>query len=407
MNHRSQSQYSQNPRKSSGVQRPVGGVMPWQLTAKLNKKSSRLSQRNGTSNTGSSRQQSTSTGNFNSAQFQQRLIGDMHLSLALPRSRPDRTALRSTSSNQIIMNETGWKCSICGASNSWRDGESCNQCLQSAVLSSVGTRNTQLSQQVATNHRLRNQMAPKPSNLSAEQWATLELRATDRQEGVIAEPCPICLEDFKRGVAQVLLSCTHIFHTTCLRSFESFQGRDTTIEKPACPVCRAVDYEQRATELGGVAHGHLKASKIQALARGVAMRTRYASIVRDWINGGGGDEQRRRRYIATEMSRLNEQFLTDSIADDSLDALLAASDDALALSHSVFRQDTEFDIEGPTAKTGSTVNMSLAGVRVEWFEVLSRARERSDQECAICMNDFSLFFLDATTKKKKKRRRTV
>jgi len=174
-------------------------------------------------------------------------------------------------------------------------------------------------------------------------------------------------------------------------------------------VCRAVDYEQRATELGGVAHGHLKASKIQALARGVAMRTRcvcvvilypislllsiycprYASIVRDWINGGGGDEQRRRRYIATEMSRLNEQFLTDSIADDSLDALLAASDDALALSHSVFRQDTEFDIEGPTAKTGSTVNMSLAGVRVEWFEVLSRARERSDQECAICMNDFS------------------
>jgi len=45
--------------------------------------------------------------------------------------------------------------------------------------------------------------------------------------------CPICMEAFCRG-EEVLLSCGHIFHKVCLRSFENFMKSNDL----ACPICR-------------------------------------------------------------------------------------------------------------------------------------------------------------------------
>ena len=56
-------------------------------------------------------------------------------------------------------------------------------------------------------------------------------------------PCAICREPF--GVdAQVILSCTHVFHRACLASFERFVGA----EKRSCPICRKASYERRGCE---------------------------------------------------------------------------------------------------------------------------------------------------------------
>lgn len=45
--------------------------------------------------------------------------------------------------------------------------------------------------------------------------------------------CPICMEKFISG-EEVLLSCGHIFHKVCLRSFENFIKTSDL----ACPICR-------------------------------------------------------------------------------------------------------------------------------------------------------------------------
>jgi hypothetical protein len=47
--------------------------------------------------------------------------------------------------------------------------------------------------------------------------------------------CPICMEKFTSG-EEVLLSCGHIFHKVCLRSFENFMKTADM----ACPLCRYV-----------------------------------------------------------------------------------------------------------------------------------------------------------------------
>jgi hypothetical protein len=45
--------------------------------------------------------------------------------------------------------------------------------------------------------------------------------------------CPICMDKFI-NCEEVLLSCGHIFHKTCLRSFENFMKSGDL----ACPMCR-------------------------------------------------------------------------------------------------------------------------------------------------------------------------
>ena len=43
---------------------------------------------------------------------------------------------------------------------------------------------------------------------------------------------------------QVILSCSHVFHEACIRSFERFSG------VKACPLCRSKDYQKKRTWAG-------------------------------------------------------------------------------------------------------------------------------------------------------------
>lgn len=43
---------------------------------------------------------------------------------------------------------------------------------------------------------------------------------------------------------QVILSCSHVFHEACIRSFERFSG------VKACPLCRSRDYQKKRTWTG-------------------------------------------------------------------------------------------------------------------------------------------------------------
>ena len=50
--------------------------------------------------------------------------------------------------------------------------------------------------------------------------------------------CPICLGLVTQGDgvrSGVLLSCSHVFHASCIEAFENFSQ---SVEDPSCPVCR-------------------------------------------------------------------------------------------------------------------------------------------------------------------------
>jgi predicted NAD/FAD-binding protein len=79
------------------------------------------------------------------------------------------------------------------------------------------------------------------------------------------------------------------------------------------------------------------------------------------------------------LSSLSEKFLTGQVEDDSLDALLSASDEAIAISQSVFRRD---QVSFSSALLLPSSKISEAS----WYNILSTARSRCDGECAICMN---------------------
>ena len=65
-------------------------------------------------------------------------------------------------------------------------------------------------------------------------WEMIRMRANER-----ANQCSICLTKL-RSERVTLLSCSHLFHTTCLSSYETFCENLHRL----CPVCRSVYYKK-------------------------------------------------------------------------------------------------------------------------------------------------------------------
>ena len=68
---------------------------------------------------------------------------------------------------------------------------------------------------------------------------------------------------------KVILSCTHVFHRQCLKSFERF-CRGTRV----CPICRHNDYEKLNTCAGNEETYNRCATLIQKIFRGHRARKR-------------------------------------------------------------------------------------------------------------------------------------
>jgi hypothetical protein len=79
---------------------------------------------------------------------------------------------------------------------------------------------------------------PAVEPLKAFEWESIEKGVACRQDAY----CPICMEGFNRGY-EVLLSCSHMYHRSCLQSFEKFMK---TAER-SCPICRTTNYQKKIT----------------------------------------------------------------------------------------------------------------------------------------------------------------
>lgn len=100
--------------------------------------------------------------------------------------------------------------------------------------------------------------------LTYEQWEAVKKASDTRQDS--DAPCSICLDDFHER-AQVILSCSHVFHAECLRSFERFA------DAKRCPLCRTPSYDA-TPHFGGFMVWRVKcACRIQRAWRGHSSRS--------------------------------------------------------------------------------------------------------------------------------------
>ncbi|KAJ9517624.1 hypothetical protein QJQ45_025042, partial [Haematococcus lacustris] len=167
-------------------------------------------------------------------------------------------------------------------------------------------------------------VARPPPLLTTDEWDKVQLQARLRQDS--NSECPICREGFK-AESQVLLSCSHVFHKSCLASFERYA------RVRCCPLCRAAQYQKRLIQDGAERYRTACATRIQAAVRGHLARKRYRELRK---HHAPADPRLRRQWAAERLGESSSSLIQglDSARGD-LDALFAEMDAALALSRAV------------------------------------------------------------------------
>uniref|UniRef100_A0A672RZ52 RING-type domain-containing protein n=1 Tax=Sinocyclocheilus grahami TaxID=75366 RepID=A0A672RZ52_SINGR len=183
-------------------------------------------------------------------------------------------------------------------------------------------------------------VAAPSRRLTAEEWAEVKTRSI--QEGDSTEPCVICREEF-RLKPQVLLSCSHVFHKVCLKSFEKFSGRKS------CPMCRTEQYETRVIYDGARLYREKCAFALSCLTE-----THFHVI----------------RFL-NQFQEMNDSLVQSCSTD--VEAFLSDIDRSVASSHDILRR---FD------KYTSVSEME----EKDWLEAQEKAVQRGDQDCPICLN---------------------
>lgn len=100
-----------------------------------------------------------------------------------------------------------------------------------------------------------------PEPLAQQDWHAVEQKNLKRNE----KECPICCESLQFH-EQTILSCSHVFHKTCLHSFEKFM-KNKGAEKH-CPICRTTCYDSKPFVEGQRRYLVNSCIRIQSVARG-------------------------------------------------------------------------------------------------------------------------------------------
>ena len=237
---------------------------------------------------------------------------DLRLSLPLPLPHRERRgrgqqSLRQRSNVAAQTTALPTICGCCKAVN--EQGELiCSTC--GYYLNSLQQQQQQSEETLAQRRGLVPPNA-KLEPLTPMSWHAIEASIIAKQDP--DSSCPICMESFcSSSCGEVLLSCSHIFHQTCLRSFENFL-RDGI---PSCPLCRIKNYQKKTTTLGTLGHQKACVRTIQRCVRGFLARRAYKVELRLFHRSKQGDEGRRKRFFESEFHSLATK-LSDSIDNRS------------------------------------------------------------------------------------------
>ncbi|EPY34352.1 ring finger protein 32 [Angomonas deanei] len=159
---------------------------------------------------------------------------------------------------------------------------------------------------------------PPPKEPTMEGWQITEQRALLREklQPLGEQLCGICLEPFyaTREEGQVILSCSHVFHEKCFKTFERLtrqrmreEGGDTAI-RLACPECRETHYHKKKYFASKALAQRTALVKMQAVVRGFLARRRYTTLRLQ------SDDTFRGEYAKTRLEKLSrswERYLSE------------------------------------------------------------------------------------------------
>lgn len=192
--------------------------------------------------------------------------------------------------------------------------------------------------------------------LSESEWQHAKEKSNQRDDSKM--PCVICKEDFGTQ-EQVLLSCTHVFHRSCLQAFERFTG------KKSCPMCRKEQYQTRVIHEGSRQYRHKCATIIQALWRGYVVRCWYLKL-RETIPPK--DPKLRQKFYQDRLRNITDRMVRS--CDFNVGEFLRDIDSNLEASRNVFR---DFDARFHQITDD------------EWDQIQLKAVERGHEDCPICL----------------------
>ena len=197
------------------------------------------------------------------------------------RTRPRRGVTSSSSGAHSSSMPKFWTCDRCTLRNS---GPRCAACFAAPPVP-VGEDELNPAREPLTLAQRMHLVPRPPEPLTDDAWNAIEERSKAR--GDSKEPCPICLAPFG-SEKQVILSCSHVYHLACLRSFESF----VRSSERSCPVCRKSEYEKRYHGEGLRVHKTKSATIIQCAVRRMLQRKKYLARLEKLYESGGGVEER-------------------------------------------------------------------------------------------------------------------
>ena len=236
---------------------------------------------------------------------------------------------------------------------------------------------------------------PKP--LTNDEWVEVEEKSKKRLDN---EDCPICLEAFKSPNNQVILSCTHVFHKTCLSNFE----KHTKMQQ--CPICRRKDYEKKNFDAGFLVYISKIIMKAQKIWRGYMARKRFYEHLITYYKPT--TTFFKRRVIAYKLkilsNKMEEKMRKKRIISDNI---INELDKNTLKNANLINQLTQIEVMRRENQNNfnellphiqnltcsDPIKMKLTSQKdpkkldvVEWEKIAQNAAKRTDVECAICFN---------------------
>ena len=212
-----------------------------------------------------------------------------------------------------------------------------------------------------------------PSPLTDREWEVAHQRSITRNDA--QEGCSICCQDFKLK-KQVILSCSHSFHSQCILSFERHS------QTLCCPLCRSTDYEKRVIDDGAEYWKQRCHVMIQSAWRSFVVLKEYRTM-QDTIEPTS--PRKKERFYLRKYQRMNHNVMSsmDQRTDD-IDAFLMSIDSNIAASRAVFSSFGDLNVE--ECKENEHKNKEqLTREGEKWSDIRAVAVKRAETDCSICM----------------------
>ena len=192
----------------------------------------------------------------------------------------------------------------------------------------------------------------------------------------------------------MILSCCHVFHETCLASFERYIGK----EKRFCPLCRFQLYDKNITNIGIVASKRAASTLIASHWRSWSERKRFRRSLRLYYERNVGTDsetelQLRKQFYSKELQYIGGKIEKEiKTKVESVDDILGKSSCALQKNRQAFQELSER-------------KMNAVPLSNNWDTILRAALERNDSgnaECVVCFGKTMLGSFPFGSKNKQK-----